>query len=138
MTNLLPAAQVLKSDTKGRVRTPVKRREALLDEFERSGASAKKFSALVGVKYQTFAAWVGKRRRERSQAAPLPEQRPEAVRPVSAVRWMEAVIESASDTKSTTHPAAALVVRLPGGARMEITDSSQATLAAHLLQALSR
>ena len=50
MTNMMPAEeQVLKSDSKGRIQTPPQRRERLLDEFERSGLSGKKFSALVGV-----------------------------------------------------------------------------------------
>ena len=48
MTQLMPEEQILKTDSCGRVRTPVKRREALLDEFDRSGVSAKKFAVLVG------------------------------------------------------------------------------------------
>lgn len=40
---------LLKTDVRGRVRTPVERREALLDEFERSGLGGPKFAALVGV-----------------------------------------------------------------------------------------
>ena len=41
---------ILKSDSRGRVRTPPERREALVAEFERSGLPATKFSALVGVR----------------------------------------------------------------------------------------
>jgi hypothetical protein len=37
------------------VQTPVERREAFLDEFERSGLRGKKFAAMTGVNYQTFA-----------------------------------------------------------------------------------
>ena len=48
---------VLKTDGLGRVKTPVARRESLLDEFERTGLSGAKFAALAGIKYQTFAAW---------------------------------------------------------------------------------
>lgn len=40
--------QVLKTDEKGRIRTPAKRREKLLDEFEQSGLSGRKFAELVG------------------------------------------------------------------------------------------
>lgn len=137
MTNTLPTAQLLRSDTKGRVQTPVKRREALLDEFERSAISASKFSALVGVKYQTFSAWVSKRRKERGQPAPLPEQKPEAARPLSPVRWMEAVVESAADTLGA-NPVSSLVIHLPGGARLEISNGSQASLAAQVLKLLAR
>ena len=49
MTSLSEDHHVLKSDTRGRVRVPVERREALLDEFERSGLSGLKFAALAGV-----------------------------------------------------------------------------------------
>jgi hypothetical protein len=58
MTNTTLPEELLKSDVLGRVRTPVDRREALLDEFERSGLTGQKFAALVGVKYQTFASWI--------------------------------------------------------------------------------
>lgn len=40
----------------GRVRTPPARKEALLDEFERSGLSGARFAALAGIKCPTFAA----------------------------------------------------------------------------------
>ena len=56
---------ILKTDVLGRVRTPRERREHLLDEFERSGLSGKKFAALAGIKYPTFATWAQKRRRQR-------------------------------------------------------------------------
>jgi sugar phosphate isomerase/epimerase len=46
--------QVLKQDAAGRVWTPRARREAVLDEFERSGLPAIKFAAHIGVKYPTF------------------------------------------------------------------------------------
>jgi hypothetical protein len=46
---------ILKTDSRGRVLTPPERRAELLAEFERSGLPVTKFSALVGVRYQTFA-----------------------------------------------------------------------------------
>lgn len=55
------ALVVLKQDKRGRVQTPLARREQLLVEFEQSGLSGPKFAALVGIKYQTFATWVQKR-----------------------------------------------------------------------------
>jgi len=48
MTSLIGEAEVLKTDTRGRVRVPVERREALLDEFEKSGMSGAKFARLAG------------------------------------------------------------------------------------------
>jgi hypothetical protein len=47
-------SKLLKQDVRGRVRTPVERREMLLEEFGRSGLSGPKFAGLVGVKYQTL------------------------------------------------------------------------------------
>ena len=61
-TTLMHSDTLLRTDTRGRVRTPAKRREELLDEFERSGIAATKFAALVGIKYQTFACWVQSKR----------------------------------------------------------------------------
>ena len=65
MTHTTLPDEILKTDLMGRVRTPKARREALLEEFERSGVSGTKFAALVGVNYQTFASWVQQRRKER-------------------------------------------------------------------------
>jgi hypothetical protein len=116
--------QVLKSDTLGRMRTPVERRKELLAEFERSGLSGKKFAALVGVKYSTFAFWLQQRRRKAASAA----------KPTDTVRWLEAVVEKAQDSGGKT--ALALTVELPGGAWLEIHDVRQAQLAAALLRSL--
>jgi hypothetical protein len=38
-----PGTEILKTDARGRVATPVARREELLDEFERSGLSGAEF-----------------------------------------------------------------------------------------------
>ena|SRR5579872_892162 len=54
---------ILKTDSQGWMRTPPARRESLLDEFEQSGLSGAKFAELSGIKYQTFANWLQKRRR---------------------------------------------------------------------------
>jgi len=44
MTDMIKADEVvLKADKIGRMQTPVARREQVLDEFERSGLSGKKF-----------------------------------------------------------------------------------------------
>lgn len=93
MTNTALADEVLKSDTLGRVQTPKARREALLEEFERSGVSGKKFAAMVGVNYQTFASWVQKRRKARRHHTVDTPQKPVIDVPASeALRLVEAVI----------------------------------------------
>ena len=125
-------APLLKTDAVGRVRTPAARREHLLDEFERSGMSGVQFAEFVGIKYQTFATWAQlRRRRRKTPANPKPPVKADATK---QVRWMEAVLEQAqSPTESNT---SALVVHLPCGACVEITDVKQVTVAVALVRAL--
>jgi hypothetical protein len=129
MTNTTQAEeQVLKMDLLGRVKTPAARREQLLDEFERSGLTGQKFAEVVGIKYQTFATWAQKRRRQRG-AYP-------AVKRPKQLRWLEAVVgEAQSSGDKIPLP---LVLELPGGAKVQIADAQQAALAAVLLRALEK
>jgi transposase len=53
---------------------PGERREALLDEFERSGVSAMAFAKMAGVNYATFANWRQKRRKARGLSEGLPKE----------------------------------------------------------------
>jgi hypothetical protein len=129
MTDMLKSdGAILKTDTKGRVQTPPARRESLLDEFERSGLSASKFAALVGIKYQTFAAWAARRRKHATNKAPG--------KPVDSVRWLEAMVQEAQ--APVHHKTSVVVLRLPGGAQLDLADSKQVPLAAALLRALEK
>ena len=125
--------EVFKRDTVGRVRVSRARRDALLEEFERSGGSGAQFAACVGVKYSTFASWVAKRRRRqalevsRGEATPSPKG--------NGMRWWETVVEAPGKGLSA---AGVLRVQLPGGVHLEIADASQAGLAAVLLEELGR
>ena len=134
MTSLTLEDQVLKTDTLGRVKTPVERREALLDEFEGSGMSGVKFAEYIGVKYQTFASWVQMRRRRRAAGAGSLSAAGAASGP--PLHWVEAVLEEGN--AAAGRDAGALSVQLPGGARLQISDARQTALAARLLQALAR
>ncbi|MBK1884431.1 hypothetical protein JIN85_18585 [Luteolibacter pohnpeiensis] len=55
--------KLIRMDAIGRVRTSASQREALLDAYESSGLSGPEFAARHGVKYQTFATWLQKRKR---------------------------------------------------------------------------
>lgn len=127
MTNASEA--ILRTDSKGRVHTPPERRESLLDEFERSGLSGAKFAELAGIKYQTFAAWVARRRQQRGVASA-------PAKALDSVRWLEAVVSDAQ--APTAHPTAPLKLRLPTGAWIEVSDFTQVNLAAALVQALEK
>ena len=119
--------EILKRDTKGRIRTPLARREQLLDEFERSGLSGAEFAALTGLKYQTFAGWMQRRRKQRGAAEPVDATTP------AQLRWLEAVVDQAAGAETVR-----LCVQLPGGAHVSVTTPQQAVLAAELLRALAQ
>jgi hypothetical protein len=121
MTSTIKAMEVLKTDERGRVRVPKERRDALLDEFERSRLSGAKFAAHYGLKYSSFAGWVQRRKRLPARAV---------VREAgSSVRWLEAVAQA--------EPAEGLLMlHLPGGVRMEITRRTPLPLAVELLRLL--
>lgn len=131
MTNTTLPDELLKSDVLGRVRTPRERREGLLDEFERSGLTGQKFAALVGVKYQTFASWLQKRRKTRA-SYPQIEAKEAPSAEVQPVQWLEAVTEAGGGSSVNE-----LRVELPGGANLTIADAGQAVLAARLLRELA-
>lgn len=130
-TTKADAVVVFKQDGLGRVRMPAARREQLLDEFERSGLSGKKFTALAGIKYQTFATWVQKRRRQR-EAEEVVKVPPSAT---EKVNWLEAVMEQSRDTVVKAGESV-LVLKLPGNACVEISDIKQVALAVALVRAL--
>ena len=106
-------------DTKGRVRTSKEQRRVILAEFARSGLSAAEFAQRTGLKYSTFMAWVQRYRRPKRPVGRAP------------LRLLEAVVAPA--------PAmSALLVHLPGGARVELREASQVSLVAALVRALEK
>ena len=132
MNTTLADEVVLKQDMLGRVRTPKARREQLLDEFERSGLPGLKFAELEGIKYQTFATRAQKRRRQRGDYAAG-----KLTAAKKSVQWLEAVMETPPGAVVKTG-AVCLVLQLPGGARVEISDGQQVELAAALVRALQK
>ena len=131
--------QIVKRDALGRVSTSRERREALLDEFERSGLKGAQFARAAGLSYPTFASWVQRRRHERGDYSKRRGVRALPAGPTggSPVNWIEAV--AAAPIRPTPVSATAtdaLQVSLPGGAHLTICTPPQAILAAQLLKAL--
>ena len=122
MTFMPSGMQLLKSDSVGRVQTPVEKRAEILREFDRSGASGVEFAKHIGVKYPTFAGWLRRRRLK-------PDGSQRRGRPRSKhVEFIEAVIPT-----SMLEP---LTVELPRSVRVQITNSSQIPLVIELLRSL--
>ena len=116
--------KLLKTDGRGRVRTPAARREALLREYEQSGTSAAAFAKLCGVKYPTFERWVQQRRRE-----------PESGERVPTVPLVEVSVSVEPDRE--VRPTAPVVLELPGGAQVVVREAAQLSLVVALVQALA-
>jgi hypothetical protein len=131
-------AKLLKTDTRGRVRVPVERREALLDEFERSGISAMAFAKIAGINYATFANWRQKRRKAREQRENVSEDAAAMGKTVETnrpMRLFEAFVEHGSSAGARS---AGLTVELPAGARLVVESPVQVRLAAELLALLNQ
>ena len=120
--NPADGAIILKSDEKGRVRTPPEQRDALLAEFDRCGMSGAAFARHCGIKYQTFVAWRRTRERRRSKAAV----------PSGVLNLAEVLLD-----RSPSKPADGLRIELPGGACLHVRDVESARLAAAVLNALN-
>jgi transposase-like protein len=111
-------------DTKGRVRASKEQRRLILAEFARCGVSAARFAKQTGLKYSTLAGWLQRYRR----AKPPGRAR--------QVRLLEAMVEQTP--KPGPQNQGVLVLQLPGGARVEISDVKQAMLAAAVVRELAR
>jgi len=108
----------------------LERREALLDEFEKSALSGAKFARMVGVKYPTFANWVARRRKERVASSEGGSKASAVVRPM---RLFEAVLEGEPSGTARGVMADGLVVELPGGSRLVVGSPAQLPMAAELV-----
>ena len=141
MTSMNAKTEVLEQDARGRVRVSVERREALLDEFERSGSSGAKFARLAGIKYATFANWVQKRRKQRgsvSMTLSAPTGGNNAVAKAGSVRLFEALVESGSREAQAAGRSDGLLIELPGGSRMRIESPVHLEMAAELVALIAQ
>jgi DNA-binding transcriptional regulator YiaG len=115
---------LIKTDIRGRLHRTPEQRERILDEYEHSGLSGPKFAALCGVKYQTFAAWLARRKKGK----PVPQRRRQA----KPIQWLEASLQPAGAAS------AGLLLQLPGGVRAHLSSPSHIALAAALVRALEK
>lgn len=116
---------IIKSDVRGRLHYSKEQRSALVKAFETSGLSGPRFAALHGVKYQTMANWIQKRKRAVASGTPgLPCP--------AFLSLVPAELEAAAIAGAGR----AMEVLLPGGAKLVITAPDQVQLAVALIRAL--
>jgi transposase-like protein len=116
-----PDSPIIRTGSDGRLRYSPEHRQTLLEAFDRGGQSALAFSKHHGVCYQTFIAWLRKRR---ESGAPLPP----GVSP-----FAEVMLEPSSPSSI-----AALRILLPCGTVIEVASRAALPLAAELLSTLRR
>lgn len=123
-----PDLQLLKTDTRFRVRTPAAQRDALLDLYARGTLTAKAFAAAYGIKYPTFAVWVQQRRKR----APFNGSDAGTSSESSPLRWAEAVLP-----QRPSSPQQACCLEFPHGIKLTLSHEAQLPLAARLLALVS-
>ena len=119
--------EILKVDTKGRVRVSRQRREALLEEYGRSSMSAAAFAEWIGVKYPTFCWWLQERKRAVEKA--------EATKP-GGMSWVEATVDHGPGKEAAGGGRLLIELGRGGAARLEVADLGGAALAAEVLRRL--
>ena len=127
----LSEGELIKTDRMGRMRFSREQRDRILDAFEASGLSGADFAKRHGVKYQTFATWMQKRRQEKQAGS---GSGPAGGAPV----WVAELAEVELTPEAGDCSGLPLTLKLPGGIEMTLSAASQAPVAAALLQALAR
>ncbi len=120
-------SEILKVDTKGRVRISRERRAELLAEYDRSSMTGAAFAEWAGIKYPTLMSWLTERRRSQQQASDSTGGR-------SELSWVEAVVEDSAG--SGDGQSALLEILLAGGASLRVSNRAGAALAAEVLRYL--
>jgi transposase-like protein len=128
-SSALEGGELMRRDKRGRVWTKPERREALLDEFGKSGLSGAEFARLSGLKYSTLQNWLQQRRRRTRTAESGSRE----------VRLLEAVVESGGAMEAAVGGSVGgLLIELPGGGRVRVDSPLQLRLAAELLSMMAR
>ena len=112
---------VVRTDRRGRMLVSAEQREALLDEFERSGLSGVAFCKLHGLVYPTFATWRQKRREKPGPESPA---------------FAEVVVGTDRRVESSHVSGRPLRVTLPSGVVIEVSGRDQLPLLTDLLATL--
>lgn len=121
--SILPQDQRIQAtDKRGRVRVTPERRTELLNEFDRSGMTARRFAEWIGVNYQTLTGWIARRKKVAKLAVTVAHG--------AANGWVEAVASPQAGNLQSP----GLIVKFPGEAQMEIHDPRSAALAAEVLR----
>jgi len=122
MTTTQSSTEVLKIDTRGRVRTPKEKQAEILAGYESSGMTGQQFAAYVGVKYSTLMSWTVKARKAKNTN--------QEIKP-SGISWVEAVVGNGLGRAED-----GLRVQIGTAVEMRVSSTRQAELAAEIIRHL--
>lgn len=137
--------EILKADVLGRVRVRPEHREKMLDAFESSGMSGQAFAIDHGIKVQTFASWIQKRRRKRGDYQDEAMRRKLRMPAKFRARTNSnkstpssplSLIEVCVNTEASSDRTPPLEVVLPSGAVVRVSSENQISLLRSLLRQL--
>jgi hypothetical protein len=128
-SDLKEKARLLKTDRLGRVRTPRDQRDAILDAFEASALSGIEFAQVHGIKYQTFATWRQKRRRQHGDCKIKQAAAPERLELTLAEVTIQSPLPPAPEEGHKD-----MRVELPCGVNLFIHDTGQVAMGAELIR----
>lgn len=120
------AADLIRTDRRGRLLVRAQQREAIVDAFEASSLSGMAFCRKHQLSYSTFATWVQKRRKDRKAGRT-------EIRPEPKPKFAEVLVEA---NEASNRPPEPLRVCLQGAVTVEISSSSQLPLLVELLRSL--
>jgi transposase-like protein len=115
---------ILKTDRRGRLRYSAEQKATLVAAFQTSGLSGPHFAAIHGVKYQTLATWLQKRRKSERSAGSSELSHPAFLSLVPA------------ELHAPPPSGAPMEILLPGGTKLAINLPGQIPLAAALIREL--
>jgi hypothetical protein len=115
-------SSIIRTGSDGRLRYTAGQRQTLLDAFDRSGMSAMCFARQHGVQYQTFIAWIRKRRQNTTPSE------------IEGPGFAEVLLNDRQPAPS----AGGLRIVLPCGAALEVGSRAALPLAVELLNTLHR
>ena len=116
-----PSTSIIKSDRIGRNNYSREYREEVLAAFDDSGMSGSAFARQCGIKYPTFASWVTKRRKAKSD-------------PVSSSLTNSFIL---AELQEPSLSGSGLQIQLSAQSTVTMTSAEQAPLLAALIKALA-
>ncbi len=139
--------KILRTDVLGRVMTPADLRDAILDEFEKSGLAGTKFAQARGLKYSTLITWRQARRKVRGEYRLLTQIAPETSSTLDSLRdgeagekpftFVELTHQQAEPPTPSPSGGDRLLIEVGDNVKIHVQNDHHIIMAAKLIRSLS-